>query len=330
MVENTAAFENSGSLSLGDSFLGDEDPNSNDYEVVSHNGSEIRSAPENSTRNAYFGSGILILDGVEDDGEEEGGSVLSVPGTDSLPTDVGTVNEQEIPHRSWSVPKYGLFLFGAALLGLGYTTYTWRSSSLEWQQKFVQQEATMQATIQQKATMQAQIQRLEQEIQERDAALEYFDESDYTTVFDNCWVKAKARWCDKGGPGSLPQILGGAIGEASKIVTETVTSLTGSMKEVPQAASSEFKAAADAVTKVTGALSLIVGAAGDAVAAEFQEFSDNPMDYMAEAVKGTHSEQEITGKGIDEVLNVVTGKTFYMTDEQAAEAKKAATEKNDF
>jgi len=311
MVENTAAFENSGSLSLGDSLLGDEDLNGNDYEVVSHNGSEIRSAPENSTRNAYFGSGILILDGVEDDGEEESGSVLSVPGTDSLPTDVGTLNGQEIPHRSWSVPKFGFVLIGTIVLGLGYTTYTWRSSSLEWQQKFAQQKASMQATIQ----------RLEQEVQERDAALEYFDESDYITVFDNCWVKAKARWCDNGAPGSFPHILGEAIGEASKLVTETVTSLTDSMKEVP--ASSEFKAAADAVTKVTDVLSLFVGAAGDAVAAEFQEFSDNPMDYMAEAVKGTHNEREITGKGIDEVLNVVTGKTFYMTDEQAAASKKA-------
>lgn len=316
MVENTTTFENAGSLSLGDSLLGD-DQNTNDYEVVSHNGSDIRSAPETSTRNSYFGSGILILDGIEDDGVEDNGSVLSVPGTDSLPTDVGTVNGHEIPHRSRSIPKYGLLLVGAILVGLGYTSYTWRSSSLEWQQKF-------EKFAQEQAALQAKIQRLEQEVQERDLALEYFDESDYITVFDNCWVKAKARWCDKGGPGSFPQILGDAIGEASKLVTETVTSLTGSMKEVPQAASSEFKAAADAVSKVTGALSLIVGAAGDAVAAEFQEFSDNPMDYMAEAVKGSHSEQEITGKGIDEVLNVVTGKTFHMTDEEAAEAKKTA------
>lgn len=312
MVENTAAFENSGSLSLGDSLLGD-DTNTNDYEVVSHNGSEIRSAPEHSTRNAYFGSGILILDGVEDDGEEENGSVLSVPGTDSLPTDVGTVNGHEIPHhRRWLVSKYGLLLIGTIVLGLVYDSYTWRSTSRKWQEKFAQEQAT-------NAEQQATIQRLEQE---RDAALDYFDESDYITVFDNCWVKAKARWCDKGGPGSIPQLLGGAIGEASKLVS----SLTGSMKEVPQAASSEFK---DAVTKVTDALTLFVGAAGDAVAAEFQEFSDNPIDYMAEAVKGTHSEQEITGKGIGEVLNVVAGKTFYMTDEQAATAKKTAAASED-
>jgi hypothetical protein len=317
MVENTTAFENSGSLSLGDSLLG-EDQNTNDYEVVSHNGSDIRSAPENSTRNSYFGSGILILDGIEDDGVEENGSVLSVPGTDSLPTDVGTVNGQEIPHRRRSIPKYGLLLVGTVLLGFGYNWYTWRSSSLQWEQKFFEQQATMQATID----------RLEQEVQERDLALDYIDESDYITVFDNCWVKAKARWCDKGGPGSFPQVLGDAIGEASKLVTKTVTSLTGSMKEVPQAASPELKAAADAVNKVTDVLSLIVGAAGDAMAAEFQEFSDNPVDYMAEAVKGTHSEQEITGKGINEVLNVVTGKTFYLTDEEAA-AKKAAAAAND-
>lgn len=316
MVENTAAFENSGSLSLGDSLLGD-DQNSNDYEVVSHNGSEIHSAPENSTRNAYFGSGILILDGVEDDGHNENGSVLSVPGTDSLPTDVGTVNGQEVPHRRWSMSTSVLVLIGTALLGLGYTTYSWRSSSLEWQQKF-------HATIQRLEQEVQERQRLEQVVQERGEALELDDESDYITLFDNCWVKAKARWCDKGGPGSFPQILGGAIGEASKLVAETVSALTGSMKEVPHAASSEFKAAADAVSKVTDALSLFVAFAGDAMAAEFQEFSDNPMDYMAEAVKGTHGEEEITGKGIDEVLNVITGKTFYMTDEQAAAAKKAS------
>eukprot|EP00526_Cylindrotheca_closterium_P017162 CAMPEP_0113616610 /NCGR_PEP_ID=MMETSP0017_2-20120614/8329_1 /TAXON_ID=2856 /ORGANISM="Cylindrotheca closterium" /LENGTH=319 /DNA_ID=CAMNT_0000525931 /DNA_START=181 /DNA_END=1140 /DNA_ORIENTATION=+ /assembly_acc=CAM_ASM_000147 len=318
MVENTTAFENSGSLSLGDSLLLEEDQNSNsnsnEYEVVSHNGSDIRSAPETSTRNAYFGSGILILDGAEDDGVEENGSLLSVPGTDSLPTDVGTLNGQYVSYRSsWSIPKYAIFLLSTVLLGLGYTTYTtytWRYSSLQKDEQIAQHLAT--------------IQRLEQQVQEKDMALEYFDESDYVTVFDNCWVKAKARWCDKGGPGSFPQLFGGAIGEASKLVTETVASLTDSMKEVPEAASSEFKAAADAVTKVTDVLSLFVGAAGDAMVAELQEFSDNPMDYMAEAVKGTHNEQEITGNGIDEVMNVVKGKTFYMTDEEAAAAKEAS------
>lgn len=315
MVENTTAFENSGSLSLGESLLADSDQNSNDYEVVSHNGSDIRSAPETSTRNSYFGSGILILDGAEDDGVEENGSVLSIPGTDSLPTDVGTVNghHDSSSHRSWSIPKYGILLLSTVLLGLGYTsytTYTWRYSSLKKDEQIAQHLAT--------------IQRLEQQVQEKDMALEYFDESDYVTVFDNCWVKAKARWCDKASPGSFPQIFGDAIGEASKLVTHTVASLTDSMKEVPQAASSEFKAATDAVGKVTDVLSLFAAAAGGAMMAELQEFSDNPMDYMAEAVKGNHNEQEITGNGMDEVMNVVKGKTFYMTDEEAAAMKEAA------
>ncbi|CAJ1954311.1 unnamed protein product [Cylindrotheca closterium] len=313
MVENTTAFENSGSLSLGESLMADEDQNTGDYEVVSHNGSEIRSAPETSTRNAYFGSGILILDGVEGEGVEETGSVLSIPGTDSLPTDVGTVNGQDIAYRGWTIPKYGIFLLSTVLLGLGYTTYTmytWRSASFLKDEQIAQHLAT--------------IQRLEQEVQEKETALGYFDESDYITVFDNCWVKAKARWCDKGGPGSFPQIFGNAIGEASKLVTDTFASLTDTMKEVPEAASSELKSATDAVNKVTDAFSLFVGAAGDAMFAELQEFSDNPMDYMAEAVKGTHNEPEITGKGVDEVMNIMTGKTFYMTDDEAAAAKEAA------
>ena len=323
MVENTTAFENSGSLSLGgDSLLLEDDPlnnndnnsNHNDYEVVSHNGSDIRSAPDihSASRNSYFGSGILILDGVEDDGVIENGSVLSVPGTDSLPTDVGTVNnEGENPQRRRKV-LYGGWLMGTLLFcGLTCAAYTWRSSMLEWQEKFAQQQATLEAMVQEQATKdataQATIQRLEQVVQEREMALEFFDESEYVTLLDNCWVKAKAKWCDQAG-GSFPQFLGGAIGEASKLVTETVTSLTGSMKKD--------------IPKMTGALSLIVEAAGDAVAAEFQEFSENPMDYMAEAVKGTQAEQRITAKGIDEVLRVMTGKTFYMTDEEAAEAKK--------
>jgi len=303
MVENTAAFESSPSCSLGDSLLGDQ--NSTDYEVVSHNGSDIRSA----SRNAFVGSGILILNGAGED-THENGSVLSVPGTDSLPTDVGTLNGQEIvvPRKNgWAISKYGAVLLGSVLLALGYTTYTWRLSSLQLQEQIAQQQAT--------------IQRLEQEVQESKMQLDFMDESEYVTLFDNCWLKAKARWCDSGAPGSLPSL----FGEASKLVTDTMNSFTDSMKEVPQAASSEFKAAADAVTKVTGALSVFVGAAGDAMVAELQEFSDNPMDYMAEAVKGAPSQEaEVTGKGVDEVIHVVTGKTFYMTDEQAAALKEAA------
>jgi len=305
MVENTTAFESYSSYSLRDSLTGDQE--STDYEVVSHNGSEIRSATDG--RNAYVGSGILILDGAEED-THENGSVLSVPGTDSLPTDVGTLNGQEVvvPRRNvWAISKYGAALLGSVLLALGYTAYTWRLSSLQLQEQIAQQRAT--------------IERLEQEVQESKMQLDFIDESEYVTLFDNCWLKAKARWCDSGAPGSLPSL----FGEASKLVTDTVNSLSDSMKEVPEAASSELKAASDAVTKVTDALSVFVGAAGDAMVAELQEFSDNPLDYMAEAVKGAPSQDaEVTGKGIDEVMNVVTGKTFHMTDEQATAYKKTA------
>jgi hypothetical protein len=307
MVENNTAFESSSSFSLGDSIFSES--REGEFEVVSHNdGSDINSGQGPPDRNVYIRNGILILDGAESSSRNDASeSVFSVPGTDSLPSDVGTLQDQEVmfPNpeflkKTWTIPKYSGLLFLSVLCSFMYNAYNWHSSSLKLQQQILEHEAT--------------IQRLEKEAEESKMLVDDSDESDYITLVDNCWVKAQARWCDKGIPStggfSLPFIVGEAIGEASKIMSKKVSLLKDAMQEIPHSASTEFKAATEAVTQVSDVLSIFVGAAGVAMAAELHEFSGNPLDYVAEAVKGasqnSESQQEANAKGLKEGMHIAS------------------------
>lgn len=300
MVENTAAFESSSSLSLGDSLLSES--REGDFEVVSHTASDINSAHRSRGGNFYLGNGILILDGAESNSRNDASeSVLSIPGTDSLPTDVGTLHGREVMFQNaeskknaWTIPKSAAVVFLSMLCYFMYDTYNWRSSSLKLQQQVLEHEAT--------------IQRLEYEAEENKKLVEYTDDSDYVTLVDNCWVKAQARWCDKAKPFkgglSLPLLVGEAIGEAGKIMSKKVSSFKDAMQEIPHSASSEFRAASGAVTQASDVLSVFVEAAGEAMAAELNEFSDNPLDYVAEAVKGA-SQNSKSQQGAKSLKDVV-------------------------
>lgn len=280
--------------------------------MVSHYGSDVNSGQGTPDRNVYIRNGILILDGAESSTRNDtSASVFSIPGTDSLPSDVGTLQGQEFTfpnaesrRKTWTIPKYSGLLFLSVLCSfLLYNTYNWRSSSLQFQQQILEHEAT--------------IQRLEKEAEESKMIVDDSDESDYITLLDNCWVKAQARWCDKSAPStpstggfSLPSMFGEAIGEASKIMSKKVSSLKDAMQEIPNSASTEFKAATEAVTQASDVLSLFVGAAGVAMAAEYLEFSGNPLDYVAEAVKGasqnSESKQEVNAKDLKEDMNTAS------------------------
>eukprot|EP00980_Cylindrotheca_fusiformis_P009061 scaffold1951_cov100-Cylindrotheca_fusiformis.AAC.2 len=318
MVENTTAFESSSSFSGDDSVLS-ESQEGEEFDMVSHTASDIHSA--SSDGQVFMRNGILIVDGSESttrDGASE--SVLSIPGTYSLPTDVGTLQGREVMFanhgarkNAWKIPKHVAVAFVSILCFFVYDTYNWRAAHLKLQEQVQAKEAT--------------IQRLEKEVEESKMLIQYTDDSEYVTLVDNCWIQAKAKWCDrrkpfKGGL-SLPHIFGEAIGEASKLVSKKVNSIKEAMHELPHSASSDLRAATDAVGQASDALSVFVGAAGEAMAAELNEFADSPLDYVTEAVKGA-SQNNKSRSGATNTESSTTngdwGKAFKRTAVKVTEA----------
>jgi hypothetical protein len=167
---------------------------------VSVDGTPVVDQEGQESRNSdFFNSGVLILDGANSSsmGEltENGYFDLSIPGTDSLPTDIGTLgdngyslaDEESADHcahaHSWKRLALLLLLLlpvVGAVVGLGFLFQernSWRTSALRLEQE---------------------IERLEMESQkrleiERLATLDWLETTDNSvTLIDNCWLKAKA------------------------------------------------------------------------------------------------------------------------------------------
>jgi hypothetical protein len=177
--------------------------NSDEWGIVSVSvdGSQVHVDEEGSGRSSYFNSGTLIVDGV--DSTLSGGrhhrnnrtSDLSIPGTDSLPTDVGSLDgadhllDLEIEGTRGRMRLLGkrpiLMLLVpvvcTGIAGIGYFVKErnlWRSSAL---------------------LLEEEIQRLKRESERiKNTCDDSWDQeqldktSNLFTLVDNCWVKAKA------------------------------------------------------------------------------------------------------------------------------------------
>jgi hypothetical protein len=282
MVENSTAFESTSSFSLGDSIS-----------IVSHTGSDLNSANPNQGSAGDGGGGILILDGESTCRENEAmSSVLSLPGTFSLPSEIGsiegTLEEVEDPeaknkltihkHLAWLLVSIFGLTMAISIHGLNYLT----KYNLEMQQDLREAKETI-------LTMERELE--ETKLKSKGEWIDYSpDEAEYYTLFDNCWIKAKARWCDKkGGPSSGSSSIPLFIGEVGKAASETLQSFTEKIMEAESSASSELKEAAETMNQASDAIMKTVGAAGEAIASELQDFADKPLDYFAAAVKGVSS-----------------------------------------
>jgi hypothetical protein len=169
---------------------------------VSADGTPIVDQEGQESRNSdFFNSGVLILDGANsssmDELTENGYFDLSIPGTDSLPTDIGTLgdngyslgDEESVDHcaHAHSRKRLAMLLLlllpvVGAVVGLGFLFQernSWRTSALRLEQEIERLEMESQK-------------RLEQEI-ERLATLDWEETTDNSvTLLDNCWLKAKA------------------------------------------------------------------------------------------------------------------------------------------
>ena len=168
---------------------------------VTNDGSEVSVMAGERSDTEFMNSGVLILDGIESslgDPTIEASTRneildLSIPGTDSLPTDVGSLDGRDQLMDVASEGDRGRTHFMGAssmlwllvpvicssIAGMGYLLHernTWRSSALR---------------------LELEIQRLELESERirnscENAPWEETPPSKLITILDNCWVQAKA------------------------------------------------------------------------------------------------------------------------------------------
>ena len=192
--ESEISFEGSNSVGSAEDIFGHV---TGDWGVVSHDGSEenVRVGID-SFESESFGNGVLILDGVESSTRNEP-SVLTMPGTYSLPTEIGSLSDNNrmdrfdddlgTPRIIWETHKRKIVLFlvpfvGASIAGVGFLfreMNSWRTSALRLEQevqRLEQEKIEMEASYKSKPAW--------------DSASE--ENPDLFTIVDNCWVKAKA------------------------------------------------------------------------------------------------------------------------------------------
>lgn len=137
----------------------------------------------------YIGNGILILDGLDSGSShhENHSSDLSVPGTDSLPSDIGSLSaenheEVKVTEKAWVVSKRVVFLVGLA----AFVSFSVLSGL------FVRQHLVYRSTMQELGEKIQQLEKEREEIPQPPWAEENdISESSFFTLLDNCWIKAK-------------------------------------------------------------------------------------------------------------------------------------------
>ena len=232
--------------------------------------------------------GLLILDGAESNNTEEieDESELTIPGTYSLPTDIGTIEQSEsgFQGRRRSRVKE-MVMYGLLATTFSYLLYErsfYRSSTRKLQDELRQTRIEMEETIQR------------MENKNRENIFHSDDDAEYFTILDNCWIKAQTKWCDASVPTdafSLPLLFGEKIGEAGNIIAEKFKE---AVREVPGTASKEYKVAAEAMNQASEAFmndykdakrfvsfaSDEIGKAFKRTAIKMTEIMDNPLSYF--------------------------------------------------
>jgi hypothetical protein len=210
--ENEMSFHGSDDLAdesfnVRDEASEDRPSNSNEYNSnewgivsVSIDGSQVQVDEERSSSSSHFNSGLLIVDGVDSTlsgrhHRNNANSNFSIPGTDSLPTDIGSLDgadhllDMEIEDtrgrmRGFCKRPVLMLLVPVVCIGmagLGYLVKernTWRSSTLR---------------------LEEEIQRLERDSERiKNTCEASWDQgqpdetSNLFTLVDNCWLQAKA------------------------------------------------------------------------------------------------------------------------------------------
>ena len=205
--ENEMSFHGSDSAdepyNVMDEALEERSTNSNEWGIVSVSidGSQVHVDEERSGRSTHLNSGVLIVDGVDSTlsgrhHRNNENSNFSIPGTDSLPTDIGSLDGadhlldfeiEDTRGRMRALGKRPILMLLVPVVcctaaGLGYLVKernTWRSSAMR---------------------LEEEIQRLERESERIKNTFEAsWDQqgqpdktSDLFTLVDNCWLQAKA------------------------------------------------------------------------------------------------------------------------------------------
>jgi hypothetical protein len=190
--------------------------------TVSNNGSELL-LDQVSDGSDYAGGGVMILDGEVDTSSNNEFSDLSIPGTDSLPTDLGSLSDDNdtgycLPLNSWVFRKrplllFGFFIFALCTFGGGLLLRernSWRSSTLRLEQEIQRLEYENALKLEQEIQRlerekEEEIRRLEREKEEVKSSCEsesepepewleddQSEESSFFTILDNCWIRATA------------------------------------------------------------------------------------------------------------------------------------------
>jgi len=180
--ESQASFED-----VGMSTRENEDVLQMDWGVVSTTESDAVSGwPSSGTSREYIGQGILIVDGIDSAASRnEPSSNLSLPGSDSIPSDLGSLSEDPSvdKHNMWLVNKRMIYIIGSLVL-LAFSAVTGL---------LIRQHVRYQSVMQE---LGEKIQQLEKEKEELPQPVwlgegELNESSSFFTLLDTCWVKAK-------------------------------------------------------------------------------------------------------------------------------------------
>lgn len=205
-----------------------------DWGVVSTTGSDVGTYAHQSmgTTCEYTDTGILIIDGIDSgSSRNDHPSDLSLPGTESLPSDLGSLsaeNNDEVHndasrHSAWVISKRAVYLAGiAAFLVFSVVTGL-----------FIRQHYQYRSTMQQ---LGEKIQQLEKEREEMPQPV-WMDGSDissdskFFTLLDNCWIKARMKVkfgdCSQNSYGLCGAFFQNATETIGKWFGETFASLDG-------------------------------------------------------------------------------------------------------
>lgn len=195
-----------------------EETQESDWGIVSHSGSEMEAYGSSSSGD--FGHGILILDGLDTESGHLGpSSELSIPKTDSLPSEIGSLSEdrgsfhEEHFQMESSMRQSRRITF---FLAFGFLSTLSVATGI-----FFHQRNSYVSSVKE---LQKKIEILEKEKEEIIAASEipppWIEEEDpngsFLTLLDNCWIKAKMKVklgdCATGGGGLRNAIFGGVTG----------------------------------------------------------------------------------------------------------------------
>ena len=320
-----------------------------DWGVVSTTESDAVSGWRSSgTSREYIGQGILIVDGIDSaTSRNEPSSNLSLPGSDSIPSDLGSLSEDLSvdKHNVWLVNKRMIYLV-SSLVMLAFSAVTGL---------LIRQHVRYQSAMQELGEKIHQLEKEKEEVPQPswlgDGALG--DSSTFFTLLDTCWIKAKMNLkfgdCSENSFGLCGEFVSHATDSLKAWFVENIPEMEGermldqagtdgthgqqdiltALAKYPDIIGEAMVSASKAVSEMMTKLNLAVdGAEGasddlisaseafsdatksakDAVAYNFNEFVKDPIRYFTGAVEEASQPPPSTKVTMNGLHN--TAKTF--------------------